>query len=120
MEESLRELITQRVAEVLKGGATCVVNIQATIAALEVAGEGSPMVDITLVARVDDRVTGRRIAVHSGDDDALWGVLSDTTSALVDDHLAVVSANAKARAADAAVLAASQAVAAQAVASPEV
>lgn len=119
MEESLKELITQRVAEVLAGGAPCIVNIQATIGALEVAGDGSPMVDITLIARVDDRMTSRRIAVHSGDDDALWSVLSDSTSALVDDHLAVVSANAKQRAADAAALAASQADA-SALASPTV
>ncbi len=73
MEESLKALITQRVAEVLAGGAPCVVNIQATIGALEVAGDGSPMVDVTLIARVDDRMTSRRIAVHSGDDDALGG-----------------------------------------------
>lgn len=95
--DQLQELITQVLAS-LADGEACHVEVKATIARVALAGGDDSVLDVNLVARVDQRLVSRRVAVRASDGAVkAWSALDDAATAVVSDHLDVVKAAAKAK-----------------------
>lgn len=98
MADNLQSLITQKVAT-LADGDVCHVTVQATISRVAMADGSDSMLDAKIVTTVDERTVASRTAMRASDGaDKAWTALSGSASALVDDHLQVVTAIAAAKA----------------------